>query len=154
MTIYYLLDAIAQRLEDIFKDYTIPEIENPKFKKIKVYRQIPPQPQYEEESIYPACIVELGDGEDSDSGSTQEVVVTLAIYDPDEQFQGYKTICSLIERIRHSFGENPTLENRYEILKPIKWTPVVNDEEHAIYFGQVVFKVEIPPIQLGYNPYI
>lgn len=150
MTIFQLQQSIVRRMEDIFKDYT------PYGSRVAVhvYSQIPPQPQTEKDDIYPLCLVRLEDGEDGATESIQDVSITLGIRDSDVQFRGYETICSMIERIRLSLGENPVFDDMFEVQKPIRWTPSVGDETHSVYTGGFVLKFVIPSIHPGYNPLI
>jgi len=59
--------------------------------------------------------------------------------------EGYEKICHLIEITRLSLAEKPTLNDQFEIQKPIQFTlGSIEKETYPYFFGAVMFEVNIP----------
>lgn len=147
MTIFSLLMAVKQRMEEIFKNYSTPD-----GKPIQVFLQsAPPKANEDDASSFPRCLVKLGGGQDGAEESTQEIVIELGAKDDSEDFSGYQTLCSVMEKIRINLGEFPTLNHKYALKKPMKWVLLPEDDTYPFYWGGMVLTFEIPPIKPGYN---
>lgn len=150
MTIYELQQRVAARVKNIFMHYTPPPGMDP----VQVFVQnIPPKKTADDASQVPACIIKLGDGQDDGTISTQDVTIIVGVKDNNEDFSGYQTICSMIEKIRLNVSEKPIVGGMYEIVKPIKWKIEGEEETYPFYWGAIILKFELPIIQRGYNSY-
>lgn len=139
MTIYRLHQAIKERVEQAMSEAG--------FQGLQVYiRNLPPL-KYEGDAdkYLPHCLIGLEVGSDDNEKSSIEVILTFATKDQEPELKGYEKICHLIEITRLSLAEKPTLNDQFEIQKPIQFTlGSIEKETYPYFFGAVMFEVNIP----------
>ena len=109
-----------------------------------VYSQTLPRKQSaKDDSMFPYCIVSLGDGRQSDN-STQDVIITFGIKDKNNDYQGFRDIANAIEGVRQKFSKNPNINDIFDISSSIDWTISDGLETYPFYYGAIILTVTIP----------
>ena len=148
----FLQTALAEELEEIFKDF---RLKDPKGEssKINIFEQSLPIPEavktetmdpevleegmVESETVedpYPYIIVRIENGNIEKIDGEQDVLLNLIIgvIDRDLNNQGHKDVLNVIQKIIYRFTVNPILAHEYECVMPISWA--LQDEESYPYF--------------------
>ncbi len=106
---------------------------------INVYPQyLPSKKGQNDESHFPYILVRIIDGEDSveELPSLCKIVFIIGVYDKDTNFQGYKDVINIIEKIRQHLLKKRVFDNKYILEGQLKWA--VNEEDiYPLYFGGI-----------------
>lgn len=139
MTLFELQKLLKKRVIDIAEQSGIHDLQ-------VFIRNLPPL-KYEGDAdkYLPHCLISLEVGSDDNEKSSIEVILTFATKDQEPELKGYEKICHLIEITRLSLAEKPTLNDQFEIQKPIQFTlGSIEKETYPYFFGAVMFEVNIP----------
>lgn len=137
MTPLFCQKAIIQKLNDIFKEYPLPDPKNKgKYKSLTVYHNDLPIPDYAAdgeysdenseyfEQYFPYIIVRINGGnveEGTDSRYLVNITLAVGVYDDSSDKQGYEYVVNVITRIYQEFFKVRLLEEKYQIEYPFEW---------------------------------
>lgn len=138
MTPTLLQDCLVKEVKNIISGMLLSNAKNEKAS-INVYPQyLPSKKSQNDESHFPYILVRVIDGEDStdELPSICRVVFIIGIYDKDSNYQGYKDIMNIIEKIRQHLLKKRVFNNKYTLEGPVKWA--VNEEDiYPLFFGGI-----------------
>ena len=141
MTIRDLQQALIGHIEQLFSDNAL--------KTCKVFSQSLPPKKYENDTdtLFPYCVVSVGDGKDDQKGSSVDVTLSFGAMDHEPDYQGYADICHMVDICRLDLAENPWIEAKYEVQQPVNFTLSPDDRiTYPYYFGGIWFTVSVPPL--------
>lgn len=162
----FLQTELAKELEEVFKDF---RLKNPKgeMSKINIFEQglpIPEQKRPEDynpedleegkietetaEDPYPYIIVRIENGNITEIGREQDVLLNLIIGTIDRELnnQGHKDVLNVIQKIIYRFTVNPILAHEYECVMPISWA-LQDEESYPYYIGGLALHFATTPIR-------
>lgn len=96
---------------------------------------------------FPYVVIRAMEGEDSaeDGDNTCKVGFIIGTYDDADNYQGYKEVMNLIEKIRHRLYTKRVYNNQFTLDYPFKW--LIHDEDtYPYYFGGIETHWTIPKI--------
>lgn len=112
-----------------------------------VYQQnLPSKLNAKDDSMFPYCLISLGDGEQIEDSATQDVVLTFGVKDIKADYQGYRDIANAIESVRQLLIKEQVVAQIFQLKLPIKWTLPQTEEVYPYYFGAIVATYELPLI--------
>lgn len=115
---------------------------------IQVYEQnLPPKKDDKDSSFFPFCQIKLGDGEDRDDGSTQDVILVFGTIDKSTSFDGYQDVMNCIQKVREHLLKKRTVANTFEVQLPMRWAAPENEATYPFYYGAVLLTFSIPRIE-------
>ena len=164
MTELNLLDALVNRLCELFKNYEL-TAKSGLLQTVRVFAQYLPQPEAvtsredddkdspeaitpqgytaaDIESNFPCVIVKLDEATDREEGSLNATRINVRIlvgtYDESPDCQGYRDVLNIIEAIRQDLLTLPArvLDKRYRLEMSLK-SYLIDDSTWPIYFGQI-----------------
>lgn len=147
-----LQDGVVARVKKILASSTFKNpkyrenpTEEPEFIPINVFPQHLPQKESSDTSLYPFILVQLLDG--TQSTETEQMGVSLqcivGTYDNNKDYQGYRDLCSILQKIYEDLIRNPNIDDRFEMVFPIDW--FISDESPFPYnFGAVTTNWNVP----------
>lgn len=152
MTQEYLLDAVIEDLERLFKGYKLRNSTGAELG-IKICRQnLPvregsddaPEPEQPPE---PYILVSLTGGEMLGNGAalTAEAVLLICVYDEAPDRQGYRDMLHIVNEIALHYGQRNIVGGKYEISYPVEWA-AQQEDTHPYYFGGVRLNFELPAV--------
>lgn len=141
MTPLKLQEAIEKELQELFKDYAFPG-----GKKLNTYRQfLPDRKKQKDDFYYPYAQVILDDGEETEEGATQSVVLIFGVKAPTE-YEGFTTIANMIQITREHFLTKLFIGDLFEVKKGIRWINA-GDDSPPCYIGGMSLDFIIPAIE-------
>ena len=137
MTPLELLDALADELKEMFKDWRY-KCKKGELIPINIYKQDIPKLELDyskDEEPVPYIIVRLMKGNDSgerDSFYTVSVCLIAAVWDGNEDSQGYRDIQNIFDKIYTRFHEDSNLRNKAAYTG--EWNWVAQEDNYYPYF--------------------
>lgn len=152
MTQVFLLDALVEDLQRLFKHYVLKNSLGVE-RTVRVYMQDLPIREGDDEDSDPEApqepyiVVRLQKGELSGSGVRQTVgaVLLVCVFDEDRGRQGYRDALHIVNEIMLHYGKNGVVGRRYELQYPIEWA-MQDDDTHPYYFAGVGLHFGTPAI--------
>lgn len=137
-----LQDDLINRVKKLFADaqYINPKYQSggdePQYIPINIYSQHLPEKKSSDVTLYPFVLIQLVEGEQSsaDEALNTKIHFTIGIYDNDKNYQGYRDLCSVIQKIYEDLIRNPIENMRFELQFPISWF-ISDDNPFPYYFG-------------------
>ena len=156
-----LQDLLADKLREIFKDYSLLS-KSGALQIVQVFTQFLPQPegitirekasrgaivpqgyQIEDiESVFPCAVVKVNGVLDELKGSLRKATVGTQIivgtYDNSKDCQGYRDVCNIMEKIRLELLSLPgyVLGERFRMQLPYT-SDLLEDQEWPYFFGLI-----------------
>lgn len=134
MTPTLLQNCLVEEIKILFDGFLLKNSEE-ELVPINVYLQYLPTKKREEDAdFFPYIVVRVEDGEEEiaeDSAQCRVVIIT-GICDWDENYQGYRDVMNILEKMRQHFLKKRIIDNRFEIQGKLKWA--INQEEAYPYF--------------------
>lgn len=109
-----------------------------------IFLQNPPPKSSKDDTIFPFICIELGDGEQSGSEATQEIIMTIGVKDTTTDYQGFQDVVTAIEELRRALMNNPVIGRRYRMKPSIRWIIPRDEDTYPYYFGAVIVSYELP----------
>lgn len=109
----------------------------------------------------PSIVVMLDEGIDDNSDSTLNIRLKIATYDPGETQEngtmnlngkGYMDLLNLMTKIRLELSQNPIIEEKISVNKPIKWS-MDNQQSYPYWTANMSFTVSIAPLPFNTEQY-
>ena len=149
MTVFNLLDALGMEMTGLFKNYVFSTLEM-QGKKLNVYLQSLPPPSGEKpDPRFPFIVVRYTLAEDKDyENSSANVSFIIGVVDSTDDYQGYKDVINIQERIRQHFLLHRTVDRSFILQYPVRRIAVddFNSETYPMFYGQVDTVWTIPTI--------
>ena len=143
MTPSLLQDALAKELERLFADKTFFSQSGPAA--LKIFKQFTPLDQYgESNEIFPYLLVSVEEfaQESATEPMTCKVIIMAAVYDDNEDNQGYKDLLNILEDISQHLRANTTLDKRFRLAFPLKC--IMSEDVYPYFFGAVETNWTLP----------
>lgn len=138
MTSLYLQDYLKQKLEELLKLQSTAHETG-----FNVYMQnLPPPTHAKDDTMFPYCLIGLGDGEQTNDTATQDIVISFGVKDVNADYQGYRDIANAIESTKQFLIKHLILDDRYQLKLPIKWVIPQDDIVYPYYFGAIIVTYE------------
>lgn len=145
-----LLEDLKQQLNGIL-------LKNAKGERINlnIYPQnLPAKKGQKDQDHFPYLLIRTMDGEDKDETgeeeSTCKIAFIIGLYDDDDNYQGYKDVMNVIEKIKQRLKTKKYYSNQFELKLPLKW--VIHDEDtYPYYFGGIESNWKMPIINMDDN---
>ena len=115
----------------------------------------------EYEYSIPSIVVMVDEGSDDNSDSNLSIRLKIATYDPGETQEdstislngkGYKDLLNLITKIRLELSQNPIINEKVKINKPIKWS-MDSQQSYPYWLANLSFTVSIAPLAFNIEKY-
>lgn len=109
----------------------------------------------------PSIVVMLDEGIDDNSDSNLSLRFKIATFDPGETKEngevqlngkGYIDLLNLITKIRLELSQNPIIEEKVSINKPIKWS-MDKEQSYPYWTANMSFTVSIAPLPFNTEQY-
>lgn len=109
----------------------------------------------------PSIVVMLDEGIDDNSDSNLSLRLKIATFDPGETQEngevklngkGYMDLLNLMTRIRLELSQNPIIEEKVSINKPIKWS-MDKEQSYPYWTANMSFPVSIAPLPFNTEQY-
>lgn len=109
----------------------------------------------------PSIVVMLDEGIDDNNDSTLNIRLKIATYDPGETQEdgninlngkGYMDLLNLMTKIRLELSQNPIIEDKVIINKPIKWS-MDSQQSYPYWTANMSFTVSIAPLAFNIEQY-
>jgi len=122
---------------------------------------IPPKrkkndPDYQEQSDFPFIVNRFWDGEDTEDDSLAVIRTICGIYTAGNVTSGEQDIINMVFRCRRLILEKAMLDDRYELVLPLKWSFGDVDDRHGqphpFYGGVLVSRWRIPGVERILQP--
>lgn len=147
-----LQDGVVNRVKKVLASTTFKNpkfrqnsIEEPEYIPINIFPQHLPQKEASDTSLYPFVLVQLLDG--TQSIETEQMSVSLqcivGTYDNNKDYQGYRDLCSILQKIYEDFVRDPCINGRFEMAFPIDWF-ISDDSPFPYNFGAVTTNWNVP----------
>lgn len=109
----------------------------------------------------PSIVVMLDEGIDDNSDSTLNIRLKIATYDPGEtqkngevnlNGKGYMDLLNIMTKIRLELSQNPIIEDKISVNKPIKWS-MDSQQSYPYWTANMSFTVSIAPLPFNTEQY-
>jgi hypothetical protein len=117
---------------------------------LNIYPQNLPAIKGQKDSEYfPYVVIRVMEGESKDDQGEEENTCKIAfiagVYDEDDNYQGYKDVMNVTEKIKQRLKTKKFYDNQFELTLPLKW--LIHDEDtYPYYFGGIETNWKIPDI--------
>lgn len=143
MTPLYLQSALKAELGLVLAGVSLKTAQ-----KINIYEQNLPSKRDDKDcSFFPFCQIKLGDGEDKDDDSTQDVILVFGTVDKSTKFDGYQDVMNCIQRVREHLLKKRLIADTFEARLPIRWAAPENEATYPFYYGAMILTFGIPSIE-------
>jgi len=130
----FLQDFLVEELKTLFKDFKLKNALG-ELSSLNIYPQfLPVKKGKKDTEHFPYIVVILQDGEDPNEtdSNTCNILLMAGIYDDDENYQGYKDLLNVLQKVYEHLMKHRLFEGKYQIEYPIKWR--IHDEDTYPYF--------------------
>lgn len=91
------------------------------------------------------------DGEDNNETGEEDSICKIAfivgLYDEDDNYQGYKDVMNIIEKVKQRLKTKRFYSNQFELKLPLKW--VIHEEDiYPYYFGGIESSWKMPIVNM------
>lgn len=132
MTPARLLETVGGELKKVLADYKLPTEEGTE-KYISVYLQHIPDAEWEDETYYPLVVVNVANVTDrEDRKSVVELNIAVGVH--GEEPDTWRSLLSIMERMRQYFCTNKIIANKYHVQLPNQWTTAEN-QPYPYWYG-------------------
>jgi len=136
MTPTILQDVLIADFKEQLNDFLLKNAKSERVN-LNIYPQnLPAKKGQKDSDHFPYLIIRIMDGEtQEDQGldkATCKVAFIISIYDDDDNYQGYKDVMNIIEKIIQRLKTKKLYNKQFELISPLKW--LVHDEDTFPYF--------------------
>ncbi|MFT5872814.1 MAG: hypothetical protein ACI8WT_001751 [Clostridium sp.] len=149
-----LQDFLVKEFKKIFLGFKLKNVKN-EDSELNIYPQyLPAKKSQKDSDHFPFVTVKIMEGEDPNEidANTCRIMLMVGIYDINEDYQGYKDVLNILQKMYEHLMVNKLFDDRYEIEYPIKFT--LTDEDYQPYFfgaldtSWIIGKVTMKPDNL------
>lgn len=123
---------------------------------LNIYPQnLPAKKGQKDSDHFPYLLVRVMDGEEQEKDygevdNTCKIGFIIGVLDDNDNYQGYKDVMNVIEKIKQRLFTKKIYNSVFEIIYPFKW--VIHDEDtYPYYFGGIESNWEMPIINMDDN---
>jgi hypothetical protein len=130
----FLQDFLVKELKNLFESLNLKNAKG-EDSSLNIYPQYLPAKKGQKDSDhFPFITVKIVDGEDPNEtdANTCRIMLMVGVYDPSEDYQGYKDVLNLLQKMYQHLMNNKIFDKKYEVEYPIKFT--LTDEDFQPYF--------------------
>jgi hypothetical protein len=130
-----LQDELEKRMKALFTNTQFKNPDN-EYIPLNIFKQHLPEKKSNDISLYPYLIIKLVEGEQRNENDLQQaqVVFVAGVFDDTNNYQGYRDVSSIIQKIYENLKRQPLVGNTFELQYPIRWA--LHDEDvYPYYFG-------------------
>lgn len=145
MTPINLIKALAKEIRRELKDFKL-QAEYQPAREIRVYEQIMPLSQAEDDTFFPNVVVNLVRVDEDGEDSIAMVNLSVAVYGGEDE-EGWQDLFNIVERIRQFVLTHTKIAGRFPLEMPIYFAPVPPAEqpEPFFYFDCIVrYRIATP----------
>lgn len=119
---------------------------------LNIYAQnLPAKKGQKDSEHFPYLVVRVVDGENKDDQGEEnnicKVAFIIGAFDDDDNYQGYKDVMNVIEKIIQRLKTKKNYNNQFGLTLPLKW--LIHDEDtFPYYFGGIETQWNIPNISM------
>lgn len=120
---------------------------------LNIYPQnLPAKKSQKDTDHYPYIIIRVMEGEDQDieHEDTCKIGFIIGTFDDADNYQGYKDVMNLIEKVKHRLFTKQYYEKQFKIDYPFKWL-IHDDDTYPYYFGGIESNWDMPKIFMDDN---
>lgn len=131
-----LQDCLVEDFKTFFKGFYLKDVDGQPAE-FKVYPQdLPAKIGKEDKDHFPYIVVALESGEDSGEEEPNQCVVTITvgIWDNDRNYQGYRDVLNVLQKLYDHLMRTRIFDGKYEIGYPIKWG-LYEENRYPYFFG-------------------
>ena len=147
MTVWRLLEALKERLELEFTNFTLKD-ETGEQVPVKFFLQNLPGTESENDTrIFPHVVIRFEQMQDIDyETAIADVMFIVGVFDDDRFYQGYKDVINIQEKIRQNLCRDHLLDGRFILQWPliVSTSDDFSDSTYPYFFGIVMTKWKIP----------
>ena len=151
MTNQYLLDALGEYLDRLYKDIPLKDSDG-NLAKLTIYKTAMPEDTESDDADsallkVPYCVVKVLNGNISawNTKGDANVVITFCTYDDSSDRQGYRDFYNLCDRLTTALQKNNIVGGRYEAVPPIEWA-ICDEDTYPLYLGAISLKFKTPEV--------
>ena len=149
MTAWWLLEDLKDRLYTEFQDYQLKN-ETGTLATLNIYLQnLPGSGPNGDDPVFPYVAIRIMQTQDFDwETAYADILFVIGVYDEDSDYQGYKDVMNIQEKIRQNLCRDHMLNERYELVWPLTALPSddFSDSAYPYFFGAVEARYKIPVI--------
>lgn len=141
MTPTILQDCLTSDFKEQLQDILLKNAKG-ELVKLNVYLQnLPAKKEQKDSDHFPYVVIRVMDGEtqenqDQGDESTCQICFIIGVYDDNDNYQGYKDVMNIIEKIKQRLFTKKYYNNQFELIKPFKWT-IYDEDTYPYYFGGI-----------------
>lgn len=117
---------------------------------LNIYPQsLPAKKGQKDSDHFPYIVVKLieGGSENEEDDDTCKIDIIIGIYDDNDNYQGYKDVVNVIEKIKQRLFRKKVYSNEFSLKYPFKWL-VHEDDTYPYYFGGIETQWTMPKIMM------
>lgn len=155
MTEYNLQDALVSELKELFSEFRLKNAKGEDVS-LNIYPQHLPDKNGSKTSEYfPYILVVFDSCEEKEEDEAREtkIVLVIGVVDIDDNYQGYKELMNVKEKIYQHLMTKRVLDNKYKITYPIKWE-LPEEDFSPFYFIGIETNWEIPKVSMPDDEYV
>lgn len=129
-----LQDFLVKELKNLFVGFKLKNAKDDN-SDINIYPQyLPAKKGQKDTDHFPFVTVKVIEGEDPNEtdANTCRIMLMVGVYDMDENYQGYKDVLNMLQRMYTHLMSDRIFDDRYAVEYPIKFT--LTDEDYQPYF--------------------
>lgn len=129
-----LQDFLVKELKNLFIGFKLKNSKN-EDSSLNIYPQYLPAKKGQKDSDhFPFITVKIVEGEDPNEtdANTCRLMLMVGVYDINEDYQGYKDVLNILQKMYTHLVTNKVFDCKYEVEYPIKFT--LTDEDYQPYF--------------------
>lgn len=143
----FLQDTLVSEFKEVLSIYKLKNTLG-EMVSLNVYPQfLPAKKEDDDVDHFPYVIISLQDGEDPSEmdSATCKIIFVIGCYDDADNYQGFKDVLNVIDKINEHLMKKRVFENQYRVVHPISWS--INEEDtYPFYFGGLETNWEIAKI--------
>lgn len=151
MTPTKLQDVLVEDLKQQLDGF---QLKNAKGERVNlnIYPQnLPAKKGSKDTEHFPYLVIRVMDGEDNnetgEEDSTCKIAFIVGLYDEDDNYQGYKDVMNIIEKVKQRLKTKRFYSNQFELKLPLKW--VIHEEDiYPYYFGGIESIWKMPIVNM------
>lgn len=154
MTPTILQDSLVKDFKEQFKGFLLKNAEG-KQVPLNIYAQNLPAKKKSKDSLhFPYLLIRVINGETQEesglNNDTCEIDFITGIYSDEDNFQGYKDVMNVLEKIKYRLFTKKFYVSRFELIMPYKWT--IHDEDtYPYFFGGAETHWKMPILNMDDN---
>lgn len=152
MTPTILQDGLIDDLKEQLNCFLLKNVKGEQVN-LNIYPQnLPAKKGQKDSDHFPYVLIRVMDGEiqekqDGDLDDTCKIAFIMGVYDDSDNYQGYKDVINVIDKIKQRLLSKRFYNNQFELIYPFKF--LVHDEDtYPYYFGGIETIWKMPQVIL------